>query len=157
MRNYAKFLRSLSKVVRHLSDPRGSDFQKTDIEAGLGNLSLSSTIPILASKSDLEQGRQAVLFLLEALRKKSAETAWTIIRSAYRELSCDQSTVGMGTKAWLARSLCLEPVLHLSGSRESPSAEVDVDVESWLEARVPVGHVRRKEGVEGRWIVCKVR
>jgi len=91
-------------------------------------------------------GLRALLFLVDSLRRKAGDSAWDTIRSAYRELSCDPTS--LGTKTWLRRSLCLDSVVVDDSSFE---------VESWLEQRVPLGHVRRKEGVEGRWIICKVR
>ncbi|PPQ68118.1 hypothetical protein CVT26_005739 [Gymnopilus dilepis] len=155
-RNYAKFsvLSQRSSLPLILKDPSAptSELRTSDIEPTLGKLSL-------ANKSDPAKGLEGVLSLLKALRGKVSETAWTIIRSAYRELSCDQASGG--TRTWLARSLCLEPIFLSGKSRElrgREEGEADrVDVETWLEARVTAGHVRRKEGVEGRWIVCKVR
>jgi hypothetical protein len=96
--------------------------------------------------ADNDLGIRALLILVDSLRRKVGDSAWDTIRSAYRELSCDPTS--LGTKTWLRRSLCLDSVvLDDSGS----------EVESWLEQKLPLGHVRRKEGVEGRWIICKVR
>lgn len=91
-------------------------------------------------------GRTAVLHLLQALRKKAADTSWNVIRSAYRELTVDEITTE--TASWLSRSLCFQSLLDY---------DPDIDVETWLVDRIPLGHVRRKEGVDGRWIICKVR
>ena len=96
------------------------------------------------ANSDL--GTRALLFLVDSLRRKAGDSAWDIIRSAYRLLSCDPTS--LGTRTWLRRSLCLDSVVLNDSSSE---------VESWLEQKVPLGHVRRMEGVEGRWIICKVR
>jgi hypothetical protein len=87
----------------------------------------------------------AVLCLLDALRQKVAETAWGIIRSAYREISTDKAAEV--TRAWLVRSLFLESVYD--GDRSIGAVE-------WLESKVAVGYVRKKEGQE-RWVVCKAR
>ena len=96
--------------------------------------------------ADNDLGTRALLILVDSLRRKVGDSAWDTIRSAYRELSCDPTS--LGTKTWLRRSLCLDSVvLDDSGS----------EVEGWLEQKLPLGHVRRKEGVEGRWIICKVR
>ena len=96
------------------------------------------------ANSDL--GTRALLFLVDSLRRKAGDSAWDTIRSAYRELSCDPTS--LGTKTWLRRSLCLDSVVLDDSSCE---------IESWLEQKLPLGHVKRKEGVEGRWIICKVR
>ena len=85
----------------------------------------------------------AVLFLVDALRKKVVETAWNIIRSAYREL--DQSSPDTGT--WLARSLFMDSVV---------SDEWTLEADHWLETKASLGHVRRKENTANRWIVCKL-
>lgn len=47
------------------------------------------------------------------------------------------------------RSLCLANV--------NADSDGDVRLEEWLEEKGKEGHVRRKEGVQGRWIICKVR
>ena len=98
------------------------------------------------SQANSDLGTRALLILVDSLRRKAGDSAWDIIRSAYRELSCQPTS--LGTETWLRRSLCLDSVVL-----DDPSFEV----ESWLEQKVPLGHVRRKEGVEGRWIICKIR
>jgi len=98
------------------------------------------------ANSDL--GTRALLLLVDSLRRKAGDSAWDTIRSAYRELSCASDPTSLGTKTWLRRSLCLDSVVLDDSSCE---------IESWLEQKLPLGHVRRKEGVEGRWIICKVR
>lgn len=123
MRNYAKF--------ENLSG------KKSVLEV-IGESTTSTT------NSDL--GTRALLFAVDSLRRKAGDSAWDTIRSAYRELSCD--TTSLGTKTWLRRSLCLDSVVLDDSSCE---------IESWLEQKLPLGHVRRKEGVEGRWIICKVK
>ena len=117
----------------------------------LGNNSRISYIISQGLKSTNSQivsfnlAHDAVLRILDALRQKVAETAWGIIRSAYRELWTDEA--GEVTRTWLARSLSLESV-H-DGDRT-------IEVLEWLERKVAVGHVRKKDG-QSRWIVCKAR
>ena len=132
MRNYAKF-ENLSGKKTVLEVIEESTTTKLD-----GN------IQQLRPNSDL--GTKALLFLVDSLRRKAGDSAWETIRSAYRELSCDPTS--LETKTWLRRSLCLDSVVLDDSSCE---------IESWLEQKLPLGHVRRKEGVEGRWIICKVR
>ncbi|KAK0487588.1 hypothetical protein IW261DRAFT_1448739 [Armillaria novae-zelandiae] len=82
--------------------------------------------------------------LVDGLRSRNQSTTWTVLRSAYRELSCNSESE---TRAWLTRTLVLHPVT-------SPKAVADLD--GWLESESLLGHIRRKDGVDGRWIVCKV-
>ncbi|KAL0960740.1 hypothetical protein HGRIS_005763 [Hohenbuehelia grisea] len=89
---------------------------------------------------------RAFYVLVDALRVKARGAAWMVIRSAYRELSCPADYDW--TRAWLIRSLALESVVP--GAREA-------SLDEWLEAESKLDHVRRKEGVEGRWVVCKAR
>jgi len=89
--------------------------------------------------------QQAILGLVDSLAQKSRTTTWEIIRSAYREISCNVSEPEQG---WLQRSLGLLPL--------APYGRKMVG-EEWLEGQEALGHTRRKEGVAGRWIVCKVR
>lgn len=89
--------------------------------------------------------RLAFYFLVDCLHSRNRSTTWTVLRSAYRELSCHSESE---TRAWLTRTLVLHPVA-------SPKAVADLD--GWLESESLLGHVRRKDGVDGRWIVCKVR
>lgn len=89
--------------------------------------------------------RLAVYSLIDSLHFCNRSTTWTVLRSAYRELSCHSESE---TRAWLTRTLVLHPVA-------SPKAVADLD--SWLESESALGHVCRKEGIAGRWIVCKVR
>ncbi|KAF8158061.1 hypothetical protein B0H34DRAFT_655909 [Crassisporium funariophilum] len=89
---------------------------------------------------------RALSCLIASLRRKSGDTAWVIIRSAYREIACDQAA--KETRNWLTRSLSLDSVV---------AEELSLKVDDWLEQKASLGHVRRKEGVEGRWIICKVR
>ncbi|KAH9480358.1 hypothetical protein JR316_0006956 [Psilocybe cubensis] len=133
-RNYAKFamLTQRSHVMALLQRFSDNDKAAYNSQTGL--------------KSDSDLAIKAILNLLDSLRKKVSETAWTIIRATYRELSCDSTPNETG--AWLSRSLCLENLLD---------SRFSVDAERWLVDKIPIGHVRRKEGVEGKWVVCKVR
>lgn len=134
LRNYAKFatLTQRSHVIALLQP-----FLNTD--------QATQASPV-GPKSDSDLGLKAILNLLDALRKKASITAWTVIRAAYRELSCGSTPSETG--AWLSRSLCLDTLLD---------SDFSVDAERWLIDKIPAGHIRRKEGVEGKWIVCKVR
>ncbi|KIM43014.1 hypothetical protein M413DRAFT_69341 [Hebeloma cylindrosporum] len=123
MRNYVKFsVLSQKATVAKLLEPPISTNPK-----GSGS-------DILASN--------AVFFLVDALRRKASETAWNILRSAYREL--DQCSTG--TETWLARSLFMDSV-H--------GDEWTLEAGYWLETKASLGHVRRKEDTAGKWIVCK--
>lgn len=91
-------------------------------------------------------GSMAVLVAMDSLRAKARETAWTVMRSAYRELTCHVDSTN--TRSWLERSLCLG----------STSAEaLTIPLEQFLDQQNSLGAVRAKEGIEGRWIICKIR
>ena len=106
-----------------------------------------ASLSIVAEDNSNSLPKRALEVLVDNLRRKARATTWNIIRAAYREFSCATAAEGCETRDWLARSLCLRPL--------SPY-EVAFDVEMWLEKQRPLGYVRRKEGVDGRWILCKV-
>ena len=85
----------------------------------------------------------AVFFLVDALRRKASETAWNILRSAYREF--DQGSTD--TEPWLSRSLLMDSVV---------GGEWTVEAGDWLGTKASLGHVRRKEHMANKWIVCKL-
>jgi hypothetical protein len=140
-RNYIKFeeLTRRSPISQLFS---GSGTDTDTLSTALASLSIVpeddiGTLP-----------RRALEALINNLRKKARATAWDVIRAAYREFSCATTAEGNGTRDWLARSLCLRPLVPY---------EVAFDADMWLEQQSLLGYVRRKEGVDGRWIVCKVR
>ncbi|KAL1719031.1 hypothetical protein EV715DRAFT_199923 [Schizophyllum commune] len=95
---------------------------------------------------------QALHAALDMLREKVREHAWDVLRTAYKELSSTADGA-----PWLARSLALdiEPgsVEGEPGSKDEASGLQDLA--RWLEGQAQLGRVKRKEGVEGRWLVCK--
>ena len=91
-------------------------------------------------------GLLAVLAAVDSLRAKARETAWTVMRSAYRELACHVDSTN--TRSWLERSLCLASTI---------SEAFTIPLEQFLDQQNSLGAVRAKEGIEGRWIVCKIR
>lgn len=97
---------------------------------------------------------EAMCVLVEDVRAKAQATAWLVIRSAYKELHCvpppaDAPAAHHSTSEWLAKSLALHSI-------ECNVTEPIKAVNAWLEQKCTEGEVRRKEGSEGRWIVCKV-
>jgi len=99
---------------------------------------------------------QAMGTLVNALREKARETAWLVLRSAYREFACPPaagSELPDDTSQWLARSLVLLPAG--SGNEQKRAVAIKA-VNEWLEERSKEGEVRKKDGMEGRWVVCKV-
>lgn len=87
----------------------------------------------------------ALYHLVDALRTKSREKTWKVIRSAYRELAPESKT----TRDWLERSLVLCTV--------EPGGQ-DVVLDTWLAKKGEEGQLKKKEGAsDGRWIVCKVK
>ncbi|KJA24027.1 hypothetical protein HYPSUDRAFT_53937 [Hypholoma sublateritium FD-334 SS-4] len=139
LRNYAKF----STLV-----------QKAFISKLLDTFQVSSSAPNsqeIGPESELapqtnDLARKAVYCLTDAMKRKFSETSWDVIRSAYRELSCDQTS--RETKSWLKRTLNLASI---------DAENDDLCLEIWLGDKASAGQVRRKEGIEGRWIICKSR
>ncbi|PPR03516.1 hypothetical protein CVT24_007004 [Panaeolus cyanescens] len=131
-RNYAKFAYLSKKET--LVSVLGSEQQEpaTDVPA--------TTKPLA------KFGKQALFVLLNLLRQKAASTAWTILRASYRELACNPGNDD--TRTWLVNSMCLDSVLSFVPS---------TDLDKWLHEQESSGHLRAKEGADGRWIVCKVR
>ena len=113
------------------------DTNSTPLNAQLATLSLTTQ-----PRHDLLN--KAFYAVVDTLRAKARESTWTVIRSAYREISCHADSP---TRDWLAKSLALQPVLP-----DSDSATLD----QWLQGKSSLNQVRQKEGVEGRWIICKV-
>lgn len=99
---------------------------------------------------------EVIATLVGALRTKARETVWSVLRSAYRELSCPtpdatQESDEPSTRVWLRRSLLLAPVtLPTDGQIDSTL------IDDWLKTKHASGNVRPKEGVEGRWMVLKI-
>lgn len=100
-------------------------------------------------QADQDIGLKAVTHLLTSLRQKVSLTTWTVLCSAYRELTTDlESAEGKKTSQWLQQSLFLNSV---------ESNLEDVNADTWLMDKASTGQVRKKEGVDGKWIVCKIR
>lgn len=97
---------------------------------------------------------EASCTLLDALRTKARHSTWLVLRSAYRELALHKPTEPdpTSTRLWLYRSLALDTVLRSAPSK--PDEPPDV-LESWIQERQAQGDLRPKEGVAGRYIVCK--
>ncbi|KAJ3828173.1 hypothetical protein EV361DRAFT_384627 [Lentinula raphanica] len=100
---------------------------------------LSISLHPIDSNSDL--ARKAFYHAVDILRIKARDSAWRIIRTSYRELACNTESE---TRNWLTRSLSLDV-------RTEDSCTLD----TWLEEKRVAGHIRPKEGVDGRWIVCR--
>ncbi|KAF8843350.1 hypothetical protein BDN67DRAFT_1027982 [Paxillus ammoniavirescens] len=87
--------------------------------------------------------RDAVYALISRLRLKTRDRAWIVVRNAYRELSSSSEA-----RSWLGRRLFFD-------SFGSETTVVRFD--EWIQERCRDGHLRPKEGVEDRWMVCKAR
>ena len=141
-RNYIKFEELTRRsVIAQLFDDSGTSLNSSTDELPTALASLS----LFSRNTNHTLPRQALEVLVASLRRKARAMAWDVIRASYREFSC---TEGSGTQDWLARSLCLRPLVQ---------HEVEHDVQMWLKQQDLLGYVRKKEGADGRWIVCKVR
>ncbi|KIK92493.1 hypothetical protein PAXRUDRAFT_13199 [Paxillus rubicundulus Ve08.2h10] len=87
--------------------------------------------------------REAVYALISRLRSKTRDRAWIVVRNAYRELSSSDET-----RSWLGRRLFFD-------SFGSETTVVRFD--EWIQERCREGHLRPREGVKDRWLVCKAR
>lgn len=87
--------------------------------------------------------RSAVHELVSRLRLKARDESWRVVRNAYREISLSDET-----QLWLGKRLFFD-------SFGSEATVVRFD--EWVRERCRDGQLRPKEGVEGRWMVCKAR
>ncbi|KAJ7600914.1 hypothetical protein C8J56DRAFT_1038529 [Mycena floridula] len=94
-------------------------------------------------ETDNAFANKAFCSIIDTLRARVRQKTWSILRFAYREVSCQAET---STRTWLIQSLSLE---SLAGK--------DLDLDDWLKQESAVGHVRAKEEIPGRWILCKDR
>lgn len=89
--------------------------------------------------------KDAFLHIVDTLRAATRSGTWQVIHSAYREFHCPPDYED--TRGWITRSLVLKPV------HDFPL----LDPQQWLEQQEQAGSVKRKEGVPGRWLVCRSR
>lgn len=110
----------------------------------------STTLRVLGQEDkdpdSVHLGLLAIFVGIDGLRAKARESAWSVMRVAYRELVCHAEYTN--TRNWLERSLCLQSAV---------SEACNVSLDHWLRQQNAVGSIRAKEGAEGRWIVCKTR
>ena len=109
-------------------------------------LPLSRPIPssnIKATTVFRDLPRDAVHALVSRLRSKARDVAWIVVRNAYRELSSSDET-----QMWLGKRLFFD-------SFGSEATVVRFD--EWVRERCRDGQLQPKEGVQGRWMVCKAR
>lgn len=145
--NYSR----LERLTKRAACTRFADTNSTSKPATGGAPEPSNK---LSAPAPVNLALEALCTLLDALRAKARESSWTILRSAYRELSCPKNTEDALSEPhqWLLNTLALRPVAPSDESRDE-AALVDV----WIEKRCAMGDLRPKEGVEGRWVVCKAK
>ncbi|KAI6014707.1 hypothetical protein BKA83DRAFT_4343518 [Pisolithus microcarpus] len=117
----------------------------------------TSTVPsehVLRSQRKPDLPKTALRVLLSRLRAKARDRAWVIFRSAYREMSEEDKL-----RRWLERYLALESVesASLEKMEECVLGMGKIALDDWMRERERDGHIRRKEGAAGKWVVCKVR
>ncbi|OBZ68833.1 hypothetical protein A0H81_11207 [Grifola frondosa] len=180
-RNYAQLdILSCREAFVQFVPSTSSDLKHSGATA---NHSKHSGSPSTSSQA-LNLPLEALCILVDSLRAKARATAWQVLRRAYREFICtppshvtaSSASVTLGTPSsrseekkdhacpaapsstttWLARSLALAPLSPSVSSRadvQDESAALLVD--RWLTERCAAGEVRQKEGMAGRWVVCK--
>ncbi|KIO05369.1 hypothetical protein M404DRAFT_141071, partial [Pisolithus tinctorius Marx 270] len=132
-------------VARCLGGCDFVEFEKLTRGSSVFDL-VASTAPnaqAIPSRHTLDLARTALRVLLSRLRAKARDRAWVVFRSAYREIS-----EGDEVKRWLERYLALESSVPGTGK---------IPFDEWIRERERDGHVGRKEGAVGKWVVCKLR
>jgi hypothetical protein len=150
-----KWLRDLTQTLRQRNYARLDDLTSRETcERILGHIDDRSSKDTNHRTFPVDLALEALCVLVENLRTKARETAWVVLRSAYRELSLPKPTQTEPalTRDWLCHSLSLHPVRRKVSSGETDSA---VLLDAWMVNRHGHGDVRPKEGVEGRWVVVK--
>lgn len=133
---YAKRL-SEALVINNLS--RFEQLSKEPAVEGLFVQIMSSDGQTRSAEGNL--ARMAIMALVNDLRSKVHDTAWEILRAAYRE--ADSIISG----EWLARVL----ILSVPSTDKSPSQKAKY-IDAWF-LNKPRIQVTPKEGVEGRWML----
>jgi len=106
-------------------------------------LPFSPPIPSSDVVAAKELPRIALHALVSRLRLKARDEAWIVVRNAYRELSSSDET-----QMWLGKRLFFDSF---------GSDATVVRFHDWVQERCRDGELRSKEGVEGRWTVCRAR
>ncbi|KAJ4482329.1 hypothetical protein J3R30DRAFT_2158429 [Lentinula aciculospora] len=152
----SKAYRWISSLSSSIWTNSFSKFEKLTRQSSLSELldelspnSLSTEFNVLSlssqpTKSNFELAGKAFCHVVNTLRTRVRHSTWNIIRSSYRELSC---SVDSETRDWLIRSLALD-VVRLEDAFDSA-------LDTWLKEKSAAGHIRPKDGVDGRWIVCR--
>lgn len=86
--------------------------------------------------------------LIDSLRDKLRESAWQVLRVAYRELTVSVANdVDLANSGWAGRALFFDVV-------ESDSKSLS-GLEMWTQQKVSEGQLLEKAGVDGRWVICR--
>lgn len=102
-------------------------------------------VPLLGSRSQKLSAEVAdldistVRMIISLLRNRSRDRSWSILRVAYREMTCLPKVTD--TSEWLRRSLTLD----------SSNAAVG----AWFKQQSEKGNVKAKDEAEGKWIIIK--
>lgn len=138
------WISTLSRSLRTLNFVQFERLSRSDAFEHL--LPPSRPIPssnVMATTVFHDLPRIAVNALVSRLRLKARDEAWMVVRNAYRELSSSDET-----QAWLGKRL----FFNSFGSEATV-----VRFDEWVRERCRDGQLRLKEGVEGRWMICKPR
>ncbi|EGN98497.1 hypothetical protein SERLA73DRAFT_183541 [Serpula lacrymans var. lacrymans S7.3] len=137
------WITSLAQSLRSLNYVRFEGLTSSSVlsqflDRPLSNKTGLTSDPVGSGMPDL-----ALLTLVDHLRKRARDKTWTMIRSSYRELSLHKEG-----GEWLSKSLALPPTLP---------RDTEITLEEWMKGRYKDGHVKPKEGAEGKWIVCNLQ
>lgn len=131
-----RYIKTLSEalIINNLSR-----FEQLSREQSVGEL----FVHIIPSDDQTEGSlaQIALRALINDLRSKVNDTAWGILRAAYREAD------SINSGDWLARAL----ILSVPSTDKSPSQKAKY-IDTWF-LNKPKIQVTPKEGVEGRWML----
>uniref|UniRef100_D8PY39 Uncharacterized protein n=1 Tax=Schizophyllum commune (strain H4-8 / FGSC 9210) TaxID=578458 RepID=D8PY39_SCHCM len=132
---------NVARFSRLAKPPTATAQSLTTTPQGPAATARNPTIP----RSSRALAENALHAALGMLRERVCDHAWSVLRAAYKELSSTADGA-----PWLARSLAL------GGGPDSNDGESgSEELTRWLEEQEQLGRVKRKEGLEGRWLVCK--
>ncbi|KLO18567.1 hypothetical protein SCHPADRAFT_113593 [Schizopora paradoxa] len=91
---------------------------------------------------------KVIFRLIDSLREKLRESAWQVLRAAYRELTVSTANdVDLANSAWVGRALFFDIE---DADKKSMSG-----LENWKDEKVGEDQLIGKAGMDGRWMICR--
>lgn len=139
--DHQDWLRGLSCSLRRSGY---SQFQRLTQNASLERLVTLGTPNCAPPSNGPDLPLLSLQTLVTGIRDRLRLSAWSTIRSAYREFALPLPN----TVTWLSEVLLLEPEM----GKQEPRRDSDT-VQVWFTSRENLGEVVRKDGTDGRWAV----